>query len=180
MRERHAFTAHVSRLAAAVVLVLALTALASSNPAQAGGATFNVNINLDAPDNNPGDGFCDKGSFLCTLRAAVMEANALPESGLRPGTCQSLAVVIGRLRNVTLVPESALLPLPEGGHAVFTVADGLTRSAAVRRLVVRDGIAAVEGLNPGTAVVLSTYLGWNRLSEGEPVRSHGSSTRSQA
>ena len=43
-------------------------------------AVFNVNVTIqDAVDNNPGDGECriSSGDF-CTLRAAVMEANALP------------------------------------------------------------------------------------------------------
>ena len=32
----------------------------------------------DRPDTQPGNGICDDGSGFCTLRAAVMEANALP------------------------------------------------------------------------------------------------------
>lgn len=37
-----------------------------------------VTSNLDATDANPGDGICDDGAGGCTLRAAVMEANAFP------------------------------------------------------------------------------------------------------
>jgi len=40
-------------------------------------ATFVVNSNLDAVDDSPGDGQCFVGPQLCTLRAAIMEANAL-------------------------------------------------------------------------------------------------------
>ena len=36
-----------------------------------------VNSTLDAIDGNPGDGVCDDGSGNCTLRAAIMEANAI-------------------------------------------------------------------------------------------------------
>src|SRR5690606_25942210 len=44
-------------------------------PARA--AVFVVDTTFDAPDLNPGDGVCM--SFLgCTVRAAVMEASALP------------------------------------------------------------------------------------------------------
>jgi CSLREA domain-containing protein len=39
-------------------------------------ATFTVNSTLDLPDLNPGDGICNAGVAGCTLRAAVMEANA--------------------------------------------------------------------------------------------------------
>src|SRR5690606_824933 len=41
-----------------------------------------VNGWQDAPDSNPGDGICDintgQPAPICTLRAAVMEANAIP------------------------------------------------------------------------------------------------------
>ena len=39
--------------------------------------TFNVNAFTDSVDSNPGDGICDNGSGACSLRAAIMEANAL-------------------------------------------------------------------------------------------------------
>jgi len=45
-------------------------------------AIFTVNSTLDLPDENPGDGFAltagGSGSGVTTLRAAIMEANALP------------------------------------------------------------------------------------------------------
>src|SRR5690606_38888623 len=39
-------------------------------------ATFTVNNTADAPDANPGDGICATASGVCTLRAALQEANA--------------------------------------------------------------------------------------------------------
>src|SRR5262245_24359270 len=39
-------------------------------------ATFTVNSTLDTPDANPGNGICNDGVGNCTLRAAIMEANA--------------------------------------------------------------------------------------------------------
>lgn len=41
-------------------------------------ATFTVNSTADAVDANPGDGSCATSGGLCTLRAAIQEANALP------------------------------------------------------------------------------------------------------
>jgi CSLREA domain-containing protein len=43
-------------------------------------ATFNVNSQVDVVDANPGDGICRTApnNTVCTLRAAIMEANALP------------------------------------------------------------------------------------------------------
>ena len=38
---------------------------------------FTVNSSGDGMDNSPGDGVCNDGTGKCTLRAAIMEANAL-------------------------------------------------------------------------------------------------------
>lgn len=40
-------------------------------------ASFTVNSLGDAPDDKPGDGICRSVEMFCTLRAAIMEANAL-------------------------------------------------------------------------------------------------------
>jgi CSLREA domain-containing protein len=45
---------------------------------QAGASGFDVNSFADTPDANPGDGACADAGGACTLRAAVMEANAQP------------------------------------------------------------------------------------------------------
>ena len=54
-------------------------------------ADFTVNNQMDGDDANPGDGICETtaGSGVCTLRAAISEANALFQPGLitlPPGT----------------------------------------------------------------------------------------------
>src|SRR5206468_2703674 len=43
-------------------------------------ASFTVNTTADQVDANPGDSLCAAVDGTCTLRAAVMEANALPGS----------------------------------------------------------------------------------------------------
>jgi CSLREA domain-containing protein len=63
--------------------LLLSAAVFMSSPAQAGwhGAGFYVNSTADEPDANPGDGTCaGSPSGLCTLRAAIQEANALAGS----------------------------------------------------------------------------------------------------
>src|SRR5216117_1327519 len=65
--------ARLALLAAA----MAVAALLGS-PAPALGASFTVNATHDAVDASPGDGVCADAGGACTLRAAVMEANALP------------------------------------------------------------------------------------------------------
>ena len=42
------------------------------------GTVFTVDITSDSVDANPGDGLCADDSGSCSVRAAVMEANALP------------------------------------------------------------------------------------------------------
>ncbi len=42
---------------------------------------FTVNSTLDVADANPGDGVCRTADGVCTLRAAIQEANALPTCG---------------------------------------------------------------------------------------------------
>jgi CSLREA domain-containing protein len=46
---------------------------------RAAGQTFAVNTTVDAPDAAPGNGVCEtaSGNAVCTLRAAIQEANAL-------------------------------------------------------------------------------------------------------
>jgi CSLREA domain-containing protein len=64
-----------------LVVLAALLALSSSGPAAAqaprGNYYFFVASTVDAVDADPGDGFCSSESDECTLRAAIMEANAL-------------------------------------------------------------------------------------------------------
>src|SRR4029453_4975857 len=42
----------------------------------AGAVTFNVNSTADLPDPNIGNGVCATATAVCTLRAAIQEANA--------------------------------------------------------------------------------------------------------
>lgn len=48
--------------------------------AQATGGRYQVDSTTDAPDDSPGDGRCASADGDCTVRAAVMEANAHPGS----------------------------------------------------------------------------------------------------
>ncbi len=79
-------------LAIAVLTMMALVVMSpASQPSRAAGlalsvgpvpvahtATLTVNSTTDAVDANPGDGVCATASGVCTLRAAIQEANALP------------------------------------------------------------------------------------------------------
>ncbi len=66
-------------LFAAIMAVLVSASFSmAAKPAHAG-ATYTVNTTGDQADLSPGDGVCKSGSGfgdLCTLRAAIQEANA--------------------------------------------------------------------------------------------------------
>lgn len=58
-------------------LMLVMIWLMSTKAAIVHANTFNVNSTADAVDINPGNGVCATSSNVCTLRAAIQEANAL-------------------------------------------------------------------------------------------------------
>ncbi len=70
------FTPAIAIIVVALITIATCTVSAAAQPA----ATFTVNNTSDQPDAHPGDGVCETGSGngVCTLRAAIMEANALP------------------------------------------------------------------------------------------------------
>ena len=78
----------LARLAPLMIL-LALAVLSAGGAAPALGASFTVDATHDAVDASPGDGVCADSGGACTLRAAVMETNALAGAdaiSLPPGT----------------------------------------------------------------------------------------------
>jgi CSLREA domain-containing protein len=60
-----------------ISLLAGAVAVKPAIPTRAAGV-FNVNSTGDAGDANPGDGICATQSGVCTLRAAIEEANKLP------------------------------------------------------------------------------------------------------
>src|SRR5438094_4578830 len=75
---RKSGTQGINAATIAVVLLAVLLSLAAVSAVQA--ATFTVNSTIDAVDASPGNGKCATSTALrgvCTLRAAIMEANAL-------------------------------------------------------------------------------------------------------
>lgn len=80
-----------------VMLVLVLSAMALLVPARPARAwaTFYVDTTADTVDSNPGNFICQDSSYVCSLRAAIMEANALGGSSahyiyLLPGHTHTL------------------------------------------------------------------------------------------
>ena len=102
------------RAALAVIIALALAAPTGVGPASSAYAssTFTVNSTLDEPDATPGNGVCaSTPSGACTLRAAIMEANALagPDTVTVPAGVYTLTTLrpISITSEVTIVGASA-------------------------------------------------------------------------
>ena len=101
-----------------IVLAIALLGVFLSASAQA--EVFTVNTNVDLADANPGNGVCDIAPPLhvCTLRAAIQEANALP--GADTIILPSNAYVLDILAELTITDSLTLT----GGGPSTTIIDG--------------------------------------------------------
>lgn len=123
------------------------------------GSTFSVNSTADAPDHNPGDGLCATGEDTCTLRAAVMEANATPgtdrilvASGTYAltlsGTDDTAALGdLDVLESMTIESDGFLATIDAAGlgDRVFDIFGGREATVTLHRLAVRGGQVAGPG-----------------------------------
>ncbi len=80
-----------------------------------------------------------------------------------------LSLVLKRKESVTFVPAAAVTESPKGQSHVFVVRDGRLDAIPVRLIGQQNDQAAVEGIEPGQQVVISTFLGWSVLNSGLPV-----------
>ncbi|MFI5120777.1 MAG: choice-of-anchor Q domain-containing protein [Thermoanaerobaculia bacterium] len=144
--------------------LLGVTVLSSSLTARA--ATFNVNSTADAVDAAPGNGTCASAGGDCTLRAAIMEANALAGShtinvpaGLYvltiPGIGEENAAQgdLDVTGNVTIVGAGPGETIVDGGgiDRVFEIIG----TAQISGMTIRNGAA----VSPGTPFFGSNFVG---------------------
>ena len=141
--------------------------LIAALPATAFAVTFTVNSVVDVPDDDPGDGVCRTApdNSVCTLRAAIMQANALPGPD-RIELQANVTYVLTRsgkddtglngdldvLDSVTIV----------GAGATSTIIDGNGVATGDRIMeVVRciGNAALVMGACPGDAIVVADISG---------------------
>jgi len=121
------------------------------------GASFAVNITSDTQDANPGDGVCSDPGGNCSIRAAIMEANALPGADVIniPGGVYLLSIA-GSGEDLCLTGDFDINSeiLITGASAVNTILNGdsLDRVFHILNAGVVDisGIEIREGFaNPG-------------------------------
>ncbi len=116
----------------AIVVVVAtlaasLTLLLTSDTAH--GANFTVTTGSDGVDFSPGDGICSAGLPGCTLRAAIMEANALDGDDtitLPPGNY--ILTLAGANENAAMTGD---LDITDAGNSLTITADFLDSPAVI-------------------------------------------------
>jgi len=106
------------------------------------------------------------------VRAEVVLDGSQAE-GLTSGQYLTATVDVKQHEDVCLIPVSALVEDGPGGNAhVFVVKEGVLEARQVYVLGTACEQAAVESLEPGEQVVLSSFLGWARLADGMKVEVH--------
>jgi hypothetical protein len=156
-----------------LLAALAALVLLGATPSPVPAATLVVNDVADLPDLAPGDGVCLAAGGTCTLRAALEEANALPNVG---GPDAIDFDVPGAGPHV-IAPSSALPALLDP-----VVIDGYTQPGAVPNAssVGTDAVLeiVVSGTNAGPADGLDVFAdgvtirglvvnGWARVDPGD-------------
>jgi RND family efflux transporter MFP subunit len=89
--------------------------------------------------------------------------------GLSPGAYVPLRVLLGNNKDVTLVPSASLVESPDRKPHVFIVRDGRLVARPVSIMDSSGDEVAIEGVQAGEQVVLSTFLGWAQLASGQAV-----------
>lgn len=149
-------------------MLLATAGAVALLPAAAPAATFTVTSTADETDAAPGNGVCATAGGACTLRAAAVEANALPDEDriVVPAGTYVLGSSLPLTRTVTVQGAGAratVLDGPAGTYAV-TISNGGTRRIAglaiatggggvnvVSTDVTFDGVAVRDHVNTGSA-----------------------------
>ncbi|MEP7356249.1 MAG: hypothetical protein ABI847_03355 [Anaerolineales bacterium] len=154
-----------------------LLALAAAGPV-APASSFNVNSNVDSPDVSPGNGTCADISGHCTLRAAVMEANAHtgPDTIVLPSGTLTLTIA-GADEDGALTGDldiTGTVTLRGAGLALSRVdATGLNdrifdvlpgAHASLSDLTIQHGTIPVTGLSSGGGVLNAGTLTLTRVS----------------
>lgn len=124
----------IRRLAVVTALLLGSLGFAPLTPASATG--FTVNSSADTSDANPGNGVCATATSVCTLRAAVQEANAL-------GGSDVITVPAMTITLASQLPITSSLTLQGAGARATILAASATPHGMIK---VTAGVVTVSGL----------------------------------
>lgn len=107
-------------------------------------------------------------------RARMLRAEALltkdAAAAVPLGAYVTLAVQFTLHKDAVLIPTSAIVEV-RGQRLVYTISDGILRGCEIKLLGAACETAAVEGVEAGDEVVVSSFLGWARLADGMKVES---------
>ena len=115
----------------------------------AGDIHVSAKVSLVSPALDPGS---------TTVEIWVQAAN--PDGRLRPGSAVTVSIIASTLKDVVVVPASALLKTPEGASTVMIVRDNRAQQVAVESGV-REGdkLQIVRGLAGGETVIVNGAYG---------------------
>ena len=142
------------------------------------GASFAVNVTTDTQDTNSGDGVCSDPSGNCSIRAAIMEANALPGADIIniPAGVYLLSIVgsgedlgltgdFDITSDLTIIGVSALNTILNGDSLdrVFHILNGGV--VDISGIEIREGFANPGNgggiLNEGVLSLIETHVSQN-------------------
>ena len=173
-----------------ILLRAALIGLALSAAQAFAEPTFTVNSTSDDVDANPGDGACATSAGLCTLRAAIMEANrssgvgativlpagtytmtipATPTDGEDNGDLNLTAPASGN-PVIRLIGAGAATTIVDANQMDRVLSVGVARTGTISGVKLRNGfVASANGggiLNSGTLMLADCVIENNRTDSG--------------
>jgi len=89
--------------------------------------------------------------------------------GLSSGAYVPLTVVVEEGREAVLIPAGSVVESPDRKPHVFVATDGHLEARPVEVVGYEGDDVAIQGVDAGEQVVVSTFLGWARLSSGLTV-----------
>ncbi|MFN8524581.1 MAG: right-handed parallel beta-helix repeat-containing protein [Chloroflexota bacterium] len=165
----------------AFVIALAVVLI---SPTAAFAATYTVNDLGDATDALVGDGVCETvtGNGLCTLRAAIAEANFNVDADtvVVPAGTITLGAALSLSSAITVEGDSAATTIIDGNSAIrpFSVASSTT--VTLKKLTVQHGLASGSGgaiSTAGTLTLDAVFISSNEASgSGGGINSSGTLT----
>ena len=143
---------------AAFVVSLAFATILSFFAAPSYADTFNVNSTADTHDIEPGNGICADEGGMCTLRAAIEEANALSGKDTINVPSGMYALSLGSLR---IFSDVDLL----GGFWASSVIDGTENEGVQNILVCNDPECGTTNSFPEVSVSISNVTVQNAVTD---------------
>ena len=169
-----------------IPVILALVFLSANSALSAADTTFMVDTSADSEDKSPGDGACADAGGKCSLRAAVMESNALvgAHTIILPAETYSMTIApvvdddAGKTGDLDITGDLTIT----GDGAEDTVIDGSAMGDRLfdiqaGELVTISGVTVQKGLafdgggirNKGTLSLSDCTVGPNKANSGAGI-----------